>query len=102
MLTWLPKHVVIMGTKFKIVLDPDLENDGECDLEKRTIHINALQDDVQAAETLLHEICHIYGWKLTGDSENPTEDQVVKMTTCLTDFATANKTVVRKIIKYLE
>lgn len=97
----LPKTVRVLGSRYKVVLSEGLDSDGAVDCNDQVIQINSGQCDQAKAEALLHEVLHIMEYRIFGTCDDEREDAVIKLTTCLTDFLSSNKTAIRSMLKVL-
>lgn len=93
-------EVDVKGTIYKVVLLADMvdsdNQEGGLDVQARVIYLDLDLDAPQArSEVLIHEIVHAYALK-EGDAS---EEQVIKITSCLVEFLSHNPELVVDIIR---
>ena len=60
----LPKSLKIVGKRFKIIVDPKLEDCGTCDSNKHEIKIKSGMPFDAELDTVIHEITHAIDFQM--------------------------------------
>ena len=95
--------VIVFGSLFHVKLTDNIEDsaEGDIDFKSRIIEIDSKLCPSGRIEVLIHEVLHAYDFKWTGGISEKTEPDIIRDTTCLIDFLSANKELVAKILEDL-